>query len=91
MAQGLSPVFSFFSEISLIGKFVPPLFHPNVYPSGTVCLSILNEEEGWKPAITIKQVTTKEHLASRPLYVSSFRLFTAWISVINTDLLSHVY
>lgn len=40
----------------LLGKFVPPLFHPNVYPSGTVCLSILNEEEGWKPAITIKQI-----------------------------------
>lgn len=38
------------------GKFSPPLFHPNVYPSGTVCLSILNEEEGWKPAITIKQI-----------------------------------
>ncbi|KAI9733528.1 MAG: E2 SUMO-conjugating protein ubc9 [Cirrosporium novae-zelandiae] len=38
------------------GKFVPPLFHPNVYPSGTVCLSILNEEEGWRPAITIKQI-----------------------------------
>ncbi|KAK2786470.1 E2 SUMO-conjugating protein ubc9 [Emmonsiellopsis sp. PD_33] len=37
-------------------KFTPPLFHPNVYPSGTVCLSILNEEEGWKPAITIKQI-----------------------------------
>ena len=37
-------------------NFVPPLFHPNVYPSGTVCLSILNEEEGWKPAITIKQI-----------------------------------
>ncbi|KAG5438025.1 hypothetical protein PCANB_000372 [Pneumocystis canis] len=37
-------------------KFVPPLFHPNVYPSGTVCLSILNEEESWKPAITIKQI-----------------------------------
>jgi len=37
-------------------KFDPPLFHPNVYPSGTVCLSILNEDEGWKPAITIKQV-----------------------------------
>jgi len=41
---------------SNLGKFVPPLFHPNVYPSGTVCLSILNEEEGWKPAITIKQI-----------------------------------
>ncbi|KAK6437541.1 SUMO conjugating enzyme Hus5 [Oleoguttula sp. CCFEE 5521] len=38
------------------GKFTPPLFHPNVYPSGTVCLSILNEEEAWKPAITIKQI-----------------------------------
>ncbi|KAI5306266.1 E2 SUMO-conjugating protein ubc9 [Ascosphaera pollenicola] len=38
------------------GKFKPPLFHPNVYPSGTVCLSILNEDEGWRPAITIKQI-----------------------------------
>jgi ubiquitin-conjugating enzyme E2 I len=37
-------------------KFVPPLYHPNVYPSGTICLSILNEEEGWRPAITIKQM-----------------------------------
>ncbi|KAG5178515.1 ubiquitin conjugating enzyme [Tribonema minus] len=37
-------------------KFVPPLFHPNVYPSGTVCLSILNEDDGWRPAITIKQM-----------------------------------
>ena len=35
---------------------MPPLFHPNVYPSGTICLSILNEEEGWRPAITIKQI-----------------------------------
>ena len=38
------------------GKFAPALFHPNVYPSGTVCLSILDEEKAWKPAITIKQV-----------------------------------
>jgi len=43
-------------KLTSLGKFVPPLFHPNVYPSGTVCLSILNEEEGWKPAITIKQI-----------------------------------
>lgn len=35
---------------------MPPLFHPNVYPSGTVCLSILNEEEAWRPAITVKQI-----------------------------------
>jgi ubiquitin-conjugating enzyme E2 I len=32
-----------------------------VYPSGTICLSILNEETednkpGWKPAITLKQI-----------------------------------
>ena len=32
-------------------KFDPPLFHPNVYPSGTVCLSILDEEKDWRPAI----------------------------------------
>ncbi len=38
------------------GKFEPPLFHPNVYPSGTVCLSILEEDKDWRPAITIKQV-----------------------------------
>lgn len=44
------------AELTRPGKFTPPLFHPNVYPSGTVCLSILNEEEGWKPAITIKQI-----------------------------------
>ncbi|KAJ3040502.1 E2 SUMO-conjugating protein ubc9 [Rhizophlyctis rosea] len=37
-------------------QFTPPLFHPNVYPSGTVCLSILNEEQDWKPAITVKQI-----------------------------------
>ncbi|KDN44736.1 ubiquitin-conjugating enzyme 9 [Tilletiaria anomala UBC 951] len=37
-------------------KFVPPLFHPNVFPSGTICLSILDEDKGWKPAITIKQL-----------------------------------
>ncbi|KEI38888.1 uncharacterized protein L969DRAFT_95055 [Mixia osmundae IAM 14324] len=37
-------------------KFVPPLFHPNVYPSGTICLSILSEDKGWKPSITVKQI-----------------------------------
>jgi ubiquitin-conjugating enzyme E2 I len=37
-------------------KFTPPLYHPNIYPSGTVCLSILNEEEAWKPALTVRQI-----------------------------------
>jgi len=36
--------------------FKPALFHPNVYPSGTVCLSILDPEKGWRPAITVKQI-----------------------------------
>ena len=44
--------------IGRLGKFTPALFHPNVYPSGTVCLSILDEEKAWKPAITIKQVAS---------------------------------
>jgi ubiquitin-conjugating enzyme E2 I len=38
--------------------FSPVLPHPNVYPSGTVCLSILNEEEDWRPSITIKMILT---------------------------------
>mmetsp|Transcript_7164 Transcript_7164/g.18372 ORF Transcript_7164/g.18372 Transcript_7164/m.18372 type:complete len:159 (-) Transcript_7164:12-488(-) len=37
-------------------QFDPPLFHPNVYPSGTVCLSLLDADKDWKPAITIKQI-----------------------------------
>ena len=36
--------------------FKPVLPHPNIYPSGTVCLSILNEEEDWKPSITVRQL-----------------------------------
>lgn len=70
-------------------KFPQGFFHPNIYPSGTVCLSILNEDivslqcynlgpltnpwlwitwtcwlaclwyfQGWRPAITVKQVLT---------------------------------
>ena len=37
-------------------KFNPVLFHPNIYPSGTVCLSILNEDEDWRPSLTIPQL-----------------------------------
>lgn len=49
----------------LLGQFKPVLPHPNVYPSGifyliqtkgTVCLSILNEEEDWKSNISVKQI-----------------------------------
>jgi ubiquitin-conjugating enzyme E2 I len=37
-------------------QFKPVLFHPNIYPSGTVCLSILDEGKDWRPNITIKQI-----------------------------------
>ncbi len=37
-------------------KFPANFYHPNVYPSGTICLSILNEEQDWRPAITLKQI-----------------------------------
>lgn len=37
-------------------RFDAGFWHPNVYPSGTVCLSILNEEEDWRPALTLKQI-----------------------------------
>ena len=43
-------------SLYLAGKFDPPLFHPNVYPSGTVCLSLLDEDKDWRPAVTIKQI-----------------------------------
>jgi len=51
------------------GKFEPPLFHPNVYPSGTVCLSILEEDKDWRPAITIKQVSSSHTSVSRALWL----------------------
>ena len=34
-------------------KFKEKLYHPNIYPSGTVCLSILNEEEDWRPSLKV--------------------------------------
>ena len=37
-------------------KFPTGFYHPNIYPSGTVCLSILDEDKGWKPSITVKQI-----------------------------------
>lgn len=36
--------------------FKPFIFHPNVYSSGIVCLSLLNEHSDWRSAITIKEI-----------------------------------
>ena len=51
----------FTNNSTFTGKFEPPLFHPNVYPSGTVCLSLLDEEKDWRPAVTIKQVEIEKY------------------------------
>lgn len=37
-------------------QFSPPLFHPNVYPSGTVCLSILDESKTWEPSLGVLEI-----------------------------------
>lgn len=37
-------------------KFASGFYHPNVYPSGTICLSILNEEEDWRPGLKMKDL-----------------------------------
>lgn len=29
------------------------IFHPNIYPSGAVCLSILNEDKDWRSTLTV--------------------------------------
>lgn len=63
--------------LSPSGKFTPPLFHPNVYPSGTVCLSILDEDKSWKPAITIKQVS-QQNVSNADLHRFLSSLVGSW-------------
>lgn len=36
--------------------FNPPLFHPNVFPSGAICLSTLDTSEDWSPAMSVSQI-----------------------------------
>lgn len=55
-----------------LGRFSPPLFHPNVYPSGTVCLSIIDADKAWRPSITVKQVCYFDFVgALRVIYLDS--------------------
>jgi len=48
-------------------KFDPPIFHPNIYPDGTVCISILHTpgddptmyekaSERWSPVQSVEKV-----------------------------------
>lgn len=62
-----------------LGYFVPPLFHPNVFKDGKVCISLLHkddEEFGWKPSISVSEILIGiQHLLSNP----------NWNSVANVD------
>eukprot|EP01132_Coremiostelium_polycephalum_P004701 gene4701-5873_t len=37
-------------------RFPKDFFHPNIFPSGSVCLSIVNEDGDWKPSISVKTI-----------------------------------
>lgn len=37
-------------------QFDPAIFHPNIFSSGAVCLSILSAEKDWKPSLTVVQI-----------------------------------
>ena len=58
-------------DVALQCKFKQNFFHPNVYPSGTVCLSILNE-------VTRTRTPSAYHHAM-PLGGAGFHLFCALI------------
>jgi ubiquitin-conjugating enzyme E2 I len=36
--------------------FDAPIYHPNVFPSNSICLSILSEDKDWKASLTVKQL-----------------------------------
>ena len=60
--------------------FNPPIFHPNIYPSGEVCLSILGPD--WDPSISLKgiltsiQILLNEPNPSSPANLKAFISFT---------------
>ena len=52
-------------------SFVPPLFHVNVYPSGTISMTAINEEESWDPNTTLHEIIfTIQQLLGHPNCVS---------------------
>jgi ubiquitin-conjugating enzyme E2 I len=46
-------------------RLVPPIYHPNVFSSGAICLSILNAD--WRPSVTLNDIMISiQHLLSHP-------------------------
>lgn len=78
-------------------KFEPPLFHPNVYPSGTVCLSLLDEEKDWRPAITIKQILLgiqdllNEPNVKDPAQAEAYTIYWYYIKDVSTTKNIHTH
>ena len=35
-------------------RFAEKLFHPNVFPCGSICLSLIDDTKGWTAAVSIK-------------------------------------
>ncbi|KAJ0040707.1 hypothetical protein Pint_28001 [Pistacia integerrima] len=72
-------------------KFPQGFFHPNVYPSGTVCLSILNEDSGWRPAITVKQILVgiqdllDQPNPADPAQTEGYHLFIQFLYAVYVD------
>ena len=75
-----------------VARFDRDFFHPNVFPSGKVCLSILNEESGWRPSITIKQILVgiQELLSAPneadPAQEQAYHVFTTRRASVRLDL-----
>uniref|UniRef100_A0AC35UGL7 UBIQUITIN_CONJUGAT_2 domain-containing protein n=1 Tax=Rhabditophanes sp. KR3021 TaxID=114890 RepID=A0AC35UGL7_9BILA len=45
-----------YPELPPKAKFEPNIFHPNIYPSGTVCLSLLDERKDWNCRLSVVDI-----------------------------------
>ncbi|EFJ42892.1 hypothetical protein VOLCADRAFT_85621 [Volvox carteri f. nagariensis] len=65
--------------------FPPNFFHPNVYPDGKVCLSLLNDDSDlggqWAPSISISQILQGiQELLTSP-YIKSPAQIPAYVAL----------
>ena len=73
-------------KFKLVANTGKPLFHPNVYPSGKICLSLLDAEKAWKPSLTIKhlligiQTLLDDPNNNDPAQEEPFRTYKNWCS-----------
>ena len=70
-------------------RFVPEIFHPNVFPSGTVALSFLEADKGWYPQIPVRDILLgvqrllNEPNLSNPANSEPYAIFTEDIEEYN--------